>query len=194
MASPPMDHYTVEPRTLTKATLGAGVAATLILTLFVLPAERGIDLTGIGSVMGLTRMGQAEKETAAPSLAPTAIPIPNRALIEKTAPLRSDEMTLTLAPHSGAEIKAHMREGDHFIFRWEASAPVKVDMHGERVNAGDEFTSYWKEKELATAQGSFTAPFEGTHGWYWHNRGDAPITVTVRTSGFYGDLFKPHAE
>jgi hypothetical protein len=194
MASPSMDQYVVAPRTLTKATAGAGVAAALILTLFVLPAERGIDLTGIGSAIGLTRMGQTEKEVTAPPQGPAAIPIPNRAMIEKTTALRSDEMTLTLAPHSGAEIKAHMREGDHFIFRWEASAPVKVDMHGERVNAGDAFTSYWKEKELSAAQGDLTAPFEGTHGWYWHNRSDVPITVTVKTTGFYGDLFRPHAE
>ncbi|MDG3439175.1 hypothetical protein [Nitrospirillum amazonense] len=194
MASPSMDQYVVARGTLTKATAGAGVAAALILTLFVLPAERGIDLTGIGSTIGLTRMSQTERGVTAPSQAPTGIPIPNRAMIEKTTALRSDEMTLTLAPHTGAEIKAHMREGDHFIFRWEASAPVKVDMHGERVNAGDEFTSYWKEKELSAAQGDLTAPFEGTHGWYWHNRSDVPVTVTVKTVGFYGDLFRPHAE
>ena len=47
---------------------------------------------------------------------------------------------------------------------------------------------------LSEAQGSFTAPFAGTHGWYWRNKGETPVTVTVKTTGFYKDLFRPEAE
>jgi hypothetical protein len=86
-----------------------------------------------------------------------------------------------------------MVKGDSLIFRWEAQGgPVKLDMHGEPPNpTEDEFTSYWKDNEIQEAQGSFTAPFDGTHGWYWRNNGETPVTVTVRTSGFYKDLFRP---
>ena len=108
--------------------------------------------------------------------------------------MRSDEKSIDLPPHSGAEIKARMRAGDHLIFRWEASAPVRVDMHGEPPGAGDEFVSYWKEKRATSAQGAFTADFEGTHGWYWRNSGDTPVTITLRTTGFYGELFEPPLE
>ena len=102
-------------------------------------------------------------------------------------------MDIKLPPHQGAEIKAHMQAGDHFVFRWESSGgPVKVDMHGEPPNAGDdEFTTYWKERQLSSAQGSFTAPFTGKHGWYWRNKGETPVTVKLRTTGFYQDLFRP---
>src|SRR3712207_4247525 len=82
------------------------------------------------------------------------------------------------------------------LFRsWESTGgPVKVDMHGERPTAGeDEFSSYWEERELSSAQGSFTAPFTGTHGWYWRNKGETPVRVKVRTTGFYQDLFRPEA-
>jgi hypothetical protein len=40
------------------------------------------------------------------------------------------------------------------------------------------------------AQGSFIAPFDGTHGWYWRNRGDQPVTVKLKVSGFYEKIFK----
>jgi hypothetical protein len=88
-----------------------------------------------------------------------------------------------------------MAAGDHMIFRWEASGPVKADMHGEPPNAADgDFTTYWKESDLTSGQGAFTAPFEGIHGWYWRNRGETPVTVTVRTNGFYKALVKRAAE
>jgi len=68
---------------------------------------------------------------------------------------------------------------------------VEFDMHGERLNAGSAFTSYWKDEEQASAHGGFTAPFDGTHGWYWVNHGDKPVTVKVKVSGFYEKLYRP---
>ncbi|PHQ61393.1 MAG: hypothetical protein COC10_12180, partial [Sphingobium sp.] len=44
------------PATLAKATSGAALAAAAIVTLFVLPAEYGIDPTGVGTALGLTGM------------------------------------------------------------------------------------------------------------------------------------------
>jgi len=38
------------------------------------------------------------------------------------------------------------------------------------------------------AEGSFTAKFAGTHGWFWRNRTSQPITVTVKTTGRYEKL------
>ena len=35
------------------------------------------------------------------------------------------------------------------------------------------------------ADGSFTAPFSGIHGWFWVNPGADTITVRVTTAGFY---------
>ena len=188
--------YETPRRHLAAACGAAGVAAAAILTLFVLPAERGIDVTGLGGALGLTGMAAANRETQArpaPAAAETTA-IPTKATIAMAAPMRSDEMTLTLPPHSGAEVKAHMAKGDHLIFRWEATGPVKADMHGERPDGGDEAATYWKEPDLASGQGAFTAPFEGVHGWYWRNRGETAVTIKVRTSGFYKDLFQPAQE
>ena len=189
--------FETSSRTLAIAVVVALLAALLILILFVLPAERGIDPTGIGSALGLKQMRGSESESKA-----AAVPAGTRAAastepqskqtISKVTPLRSDEMTVVLKPHEGAEIKALMRVGDHLIFRWEATGPVTMDMHGERANAGDEFTRYWKEADQTSAQGAFTAPFDGRHGWHWRNRSEKDVTIKVHTQGFYESLFQPH--
>ncbi len=191
-------------RQLVKATSIALVAAGIILTTAVLPAEYGIDPTGLGNAMGLTALKVESAETkavpvaAAPALAgsmpttPTTVQSDNATLSKSDTPFRSDDMALTLQPNEGAEIKAVMRKGEQFVFHWTAGdGKVNVDMHGERPDAGDKFTSYWKAQQQSSAQGTFVAPFDGTHGWYWRNRGDKPVTVKVRVSGFHDKLYKP---
>ena len=191
---------------LIKATSLALLAAGAILITTVLPAEHGIDPTGIGKVLGLTTLSASGGETV-PPLVPAASeatpPSPvaevapggntSAATVAKSeVPYRSEEMILTLQPDEGSEIKASMRKGEQFVFSWIAEGgKVNFDMHGERPNAGDQFTSYWKDKQQTSAQGTFVAPFDGTHGWYWRNRGDKPVTVKVKVSGFYEKLYRP---
>ncbi|MGN7930061.1 hypothetical protein [Sphingopyxis sp. 22461] len=185
------------PATLAKATGAAVVAAAAILTLFVLPAEYGIDPTGVGTSLGLSGMVASSAEAApVAKAAPANVAIPTKATISRPAAWRQDEMTITLEPHSGQEVKAHMSKGDSFIFQWTSTGgPVKAEMHGEKVNAAEgEFTDYWKELEMTGGQGDFTAPFDGTHGWYFRNKGDTRVTVSVTTVGFYKDLFQPQGE
>lgn len=185
------------PRALAKATGGAAIGAAAVLTLFVLPAEYGIDPTGVGTSLGLTGMvaGTAEAAPVA-GPAPAALAVPTKASIARSAAWREDEMTIRLEPHSGREVKAHMASGDSFVFRWASTGgPVKAEMHGEKTGAADgEFTDYWNELGMTGGQGDFTAPFDGTHGWYFRNKGDTPVTVSIRTAGFYKDLFQPESE
>lgn len=191
---------------LTKATGVALAAAAAILISTVLPAEHGIDPTGIGKALGLTTLSASSGEAASaqvPAASAAALPSrpaevalvvqPPAATVAKSeVPFRSDEMSLTLQPGEGAEIKASMRQGEQFVFTWAAEGgKVNFDMHGERPNAGTEFTSYWKDKQQTGAQGAFVAPFDGTHGWFWRNRGDQPVTVKVNVSGFYETLNRP---
>lgn len=182
-----------------KATGIALLAAGAILITTVLPSEFGIDPTGIGKAMGLTALSATNAEAAiAPNRyasaakQPTAAPVvqsPAGNVAKSDVPLSSDEMSLTLQPGEGAEIKATMRKGEQFVYNWAVEGgPVNVDMHGEKLNAGDKFTSYWKGQQLTNDQGTFVAPFDGTHGWYWRNRGDKPVSVKVKVSGFYEKL------
>jgi hypothetical protein len=94
------------------------------------------------------------------------------------------EVRLTLQPDQGEEVKATMKAGEAFTYRWSTDGgAVNFELHGEPKEAvGNEYTSY--EKGTSTgADGSFRAPFDGTHGWYWRNRSAKPVTITVTATG-----------
>lgn len=175
---------------LIKATAAAALAAAVLLVTVVLPAEYGRDPTGIGSALGLTALNTAAPAEA--NLSPTGTaPAAQNAVIPSDTPFQSGEMQVTLEPGEGTEVKAAMRGGEAFVFAWTADAPVNFDMHGEKPNDGDNYTSYWRDRDQTSANGSFTAPYDGTHGWYWKNNGTAPATVTVKVSGYYEKLYQP---
>lgn len=183
---------------LLKATALAILVAGVILVTTVLPAEYGIDPTGLGARLGLDVLANTSSNASVTGGAPLDAvgqpvkPVEANVVSKRTAAYRSDTLSLTLAPGKGAEIKAAMKAGDGFVFDWSATGDVASDMHGERtVAAKDEYTSYWIERSQRRASGTFTAPFDGTHGWYWLNQGEQPVTVTVKTTGFQEKLFFP---
>lgn len=181
---------------LIKATVLALIVAGVILIAIVLPAEYGIDPTGIGNKLGLTALNasQSVAKVVSPSneLVEPGQQLLTSAVIKNDVPFRSDEMTITLEEDEGTEIKALMKKGEQFVFSWATDGgKVNVDMHGEQPNAGEEFTSYWIDEQQTAANGTFVAPFDGSHGWYWHNRGDKPVSIKVKVSGFYNKLYQP---
>ena len=198
---------------LAKSIASAIAVAGLILVTIVLPAEYGIDPTGIGARLGLNALAKTgEPEQPAPQqppasagapAAPTAAveldavgqpvkPIESSAVVKRQSAYRSDRLTLELLPGKGGEIKAPMKAGDGMVFHWTATGLVSSDMHGERTGAAkDEYTSYWIAPAQADAAGTFTAPFDGVHGWYWLNKGSAPVTVEVEVAGFQEKLYFP---
>ncbi|ODT76133.1 hypothetical protein ABS71_03695 [bacterium SCN 62-11] len=170
---------------LTRATVVAALTALLLLITVVLPAEYGVDPTGLGRRIGLQQMRTRPATPAAPAIPPAT----NGPVIRRDGPYRKDELTLMLLPGKGAEIKATMKKGDQFLFNWTADAPVDFDMHGDEINAPkDVFTSYWKDEQKDSGHGSLVAPFEGIHGWYWVNKTSRPVTIHVTTCGFYEKL------
>jgi hypothetical protein len=177
-------------RRLAGATVLAALAAAVVLVIAVLPAEYGLDPTGLGRALGLYRPASVESAGELPaSTAPGA----SGSLMKSDVPYRSDEMSLTLESGEGAEIKAVMDAGDRMVFSWTAEGGgVDVDMHGEVVGAPEGASrSYWKDEGQSSGHGAFEAPAAGNHGWFWQNLNDDPVTVTVKTSGFYRRLIRP---
>ncbi|WP_299203160.1 hypothetical protein [uncultured Amphritea sp.] len=180
---------------LIKATMTAIAGALVLLVVIILPAEYGLDPTGLGKQLGLTILSVDPSEVAINAQSKT-MDTPLNAYVPPvwigSSPFRSDEVSMTLKPGKGAEIKARMKSGENFVFNWKAQGgDLYFDMHGEKIDAGDEFTSYWLERSRSSASGSFEAPFDGTHGWYWKNNGTEMVTVFLEISGFYEALFKP---
>jgi hypothetical protein len=188
-------------RALLRSTLIAAATAIVLLVTVVLPAEYGVDPTGVGRVLGLTEMGEikmalaeeaaaAEAAEAADSLAPTpALASPTEAVIvDSTASaLRSDEVSVTLQPGEGKEIKLAMGEGASVDFQWLVDGGVvNSDTHADRP--GLSYHGYMKGTAQASDEGVLVAAFDGMHGWFWRNRGASPVTVNLRTTGDYQEL------
>ena len=184
------------PEKLIKAIVFALIVAGVILIAIVLPAEYGIDPTRIGSKLGLTALSATQSSVKVVSpVNETVEPgqqLLTSAVVISEVPFQSKEMSITLAADEGTEIKALMKKGEQFVFSWTTDGgKVNVDMHGEKPNAGEEFTSYWIDEKQSSANGTFVAPFDGSHGWYWHNRTDKPVTIKLKVSGFYNKLYQP---
>ena len=64
MTTPPPDALAPTSRQLIRSTAIAFVVAALLLVTCVLPAEYGVDPTGIGRLLGLTQMGEVKMALA----------------------------------------------------------------------------------------------------------------------------------
>ena len=62
------------PARLVRSTIMAGVSALVILVTIVLPSEYGIDPTRVGSILGLTPMGEIKVQLAQEAAAQAATP------------------------------------------------------------------------------------------------------------------------
>jgi len=193
----PFDYTPPSSAQLVKATAAAAVVAAGVLVSAVLPAEYGIDPTGVGRSLGLSVMGaQKTQASIAPAPVPTAT-VPAACVSSRARTTigsdgaRTDEFELTLPPRKGAEIKAFMKGGEELAFEWSTGGPaLYFDFHGEAYDAPEDvFTSY-ETGTNSEATGSFRPPFDGRHGWYWRNDTNETVTVRLLTSGGYDDLKK----
>ena len=160
-----------------------------VLVLGILPAEYGMDPTGLGKRMGLTKLHQ--EDVTEEKLADKTISIVTSDFLQKRdEKWRSDKINLTLPAKQGLEVKALLKQGEKMLFHWQSSnEKVSVDMHGNVINASDDdFTSYWTGDQETQAAGTFTAPFSGLHGWYWENKSDRSVNIVLTTEGYYQDL------
>jgi hypothetical protein len=153
----------------------------LLGVMVVLPAERGIDPTGVGRLLGLTRIGELKN--------PTGDSNPGASADEGSWASRTDTVEVTLGPKKSTEVKALMRAGDQLVYSWRSDGgDVFFDFHGEEKGAASGVFTSFEKGTRGTAEGTFTAPFEGVHGWYWKNTSSEPTTVRLETTGVYRDL------
>jgi len=187
---------------LIRATVFALILAAVVLVVAVLPAEYGIDPLGIGKVLGLTQLAEEAGAGAPLDLKGLAdakpTPIGDKQLStppvltdwnrDQTRPYKVDSRKFELPAGGQIEFKYQLRKGSNLVYAWQSTGKVKYEFHGE-PNAGPNGTyqSYAKDDKVGiqAANGSFTAPFSGIHGWYWENAGTTPVTIQLTSSGFY---------
>lgn len=179
---------------LVKSTIIAAATALVILLTVVMPAEYGLDPTGIGNLLGLKKMGEIKmslaREAAAKQNASAAAPAAadlRMAVAVQEIPAggrpRTDELKLTLAPNQGAEIKVELAKGRQVKYSWSSSGgKANYDVHGDSEKLGISYHGYAKGSQQR-AEGVLKAAFDGHHGWFWRNRTKAPLTVTLKVTG-----------
>ena len=175
---------------LLKSTVVALLAASVILVTIVLPAEYGIDPTGIGSVLGLKRMGeikvQLSEEAAADAPPAIASVVPDVTASATGESVWRDETKLNIAPEEAVELKLVMAMGDKAEFEWDASGGVlNFNAHGD---GGGQSIEYAKGRAAPTGEGNLVAAFDGYHGWFWRNRSAETVELTLRTRGTYAEI------
>ena len=150
------------------AAVAAFMAANGAFFMLVLPAEFGMDPTGVGRALGL--LGLAGTPPVDAHRTDTAFAAETR--------------VFELAPFESVEIKYDLVDGDGLVYAWRADAEVVFDLHAEPAGAEPGTAeSFAQGRGLADA-GTYVAPYDGIHGWFWENRNAASVTVTLRSAGF----------
>ena len=170
---------------LVRSTVVAALVAAALLVTAILPAEFGIDPTGIGRALGLAQMGEIKASLAAAP--PVVARPPSITSTTGAATQRQDTVSVTLKHGQAAEFKLAMRKDASVRYEWStAGVPVNYDAHGDPVNAPKDFYhGYGKGRNRTEDSGTLKAAFDGKHGWFWRNRSGADATITLRTRGEY---------
>jgi hypothetical protein len=169
-----------------RASLVALAVAVALLITVVLPAEYGVDPLGTGRALGLLELAQAEL--------PPVTPRAGGPLASQTGGYRVDRRQLTIPSLGSVEFKYQLPAGAAMIYSWRASAPIDFDFHTEPAGQPASASETFERGEAEQKTASYTAPYDGIHGWYWENLYDTDVTVTLEAVGFFTEarVFLPN--
>lgn len=185
---------------LRRFTLLAVAGAIIIVVTVVMPAERGVDPTGAGHMLGLTQMGEIKQELKHEAESDQEHHQNNQSynVLDNIfgffiTPAVAQEawretITFTLEPGEHTETKLVMNEGDQAQYVWTAAGGrINFDLH---AHGGGQSKTYEKGRGAAEGEGSIVAPFKGEHGWFWRNRDKSAITITLKINGDYLEMIR----
>jgi hypothetical protein len=176
-------------RALLRSTLVAIAIAAVILVCVVLPAEYGRDITGVGSLLGLTEMGRIKLQLAREATATATTSGESSAVATDDGRPKQDSLVITLPPAGSTEVKLSMRKGQKATYDWRAdTVEVFYNMHGEPPEPPPGFNFSYGKGSSRGERGELTAEFDGIHGWFWRNRSAEAVTITLHTAGAYQAL------
>ena len=204
----PKDIELPSSKKLIKSTAIAAVSAVVVLVTCVMPAEYAIDPTGMGKVLGLTKMGEIKQslteesenginaEQAVNSVEQISVETSTQTAADNAQmimpAINKESISIELKPGQATEVKLTMPQSASFNFDWKAvGGGLNYDTHGDPVNAPKGFYhGYGKGKNETTQQGVLKAAFDGKHGWFWRNRTENPVTVTLLVEGQFSEMKK----
>jgi len=205
-----MNHPVLEKSKIIKATIIALIVGALLLVVGVLPAEYGIDPTGAGKVLGFSKLYvpevnetnglntiastsslpliKLEKAGSGPNVTrPVEADYPAP---EKQLSSREDETEVVVPAGEGIEFKINMLKYGKMKYEWTTTNGeiLYFDFHGEVKQEQEVTEVYFESYTIANSNnmvGTFLAPYEGRHGWFFRNTGNEDVVVNLRLKGQY---------
>ena len=207
----------VEPTTnIAKRLIVASVGAAALLVAFVLPAEHGIDPTGIGELTGVKMLSEKVTPAKAGSdfgqilnfniakydLEAEVINQSISGLLQlQDKVFKSETFVIDLEDFGEMEHKFIMKKASALLYSWKVldakGDGVFYEFHGhpstaDAPNYPEGFEQAYSKGEGTGQSGSFIAPFPGYHGWFFMNLEEGPIKIEVTVSGFYDEHKEMH--
>jgi hypothetical protein len=202
-----INHPILSKKKIIRALIISIIIGAVVLVCAILPAEYGIDPTGIGKLTGFSRLYVAENaseetggvvrgtyplikmekagsdpEVKKPAEADNPPPA-------KQYDVREDSVQVIVPAGKGIEFKTYMLKYGQMKYEWTTDKDVLYfDFHGEVAQETKPKDEYFESYTIAYSNnmvGTFLAPYEGKHGWYFKNKGKSDVTVTLRLKGQY---------
>ena len=166
--------------------LAIGVAAIILITI-VLPAEYGIDPTGVGKILGLKKMGDIKASLAEKAISDKSGQAKSTSAIEYNQSnyiSQIGEIKISFEPNEGRELKVSMKKGDQINYNWETDGEaIYFAAHTDSGESHD-----YSEGTKSSDKGVLKAFCDGRHGWWYKNRTSKAITLTLKIDGKYSDF------
>ncbi len=84
-----------------------------------------------------------------------------------------------------------MKRGATIVFAWRLESPADAQVvsefhgHTDREAGAAGVLTFYKKAVTGRDAGALTAPFDGTHAWYFRNTATMPVGVRLELAGFY---------
>ncbi len=205
-----MKHPVLEKKQIIKATIISILIGAVLLVVAVLPAEYGMDPTGAGELFGFSKLyvpeeaGETNLEAMATTFSTPLIKLEKAGSgpdverpveADNPAPTtqlnsREDETEVIVPAGKGIEFKINMLKYGKMKYEWTTSNGeiLYFDFHGEVKQEKEVKEVYFESYTIANANnmvGTFLAPYEGKHGWFFRNTTNKDVVVNLRLKGQY---------
>jgi hypothetical protein len=163
--------------------------------------RHGLAMLSLGVLAACTQSTPATTDSASPAAATPPLPAvvdgwreyPLREGVITISPaaMRTDTVDVAVPAGKGLEYKLTMKKGETLVYNISygtLSEPGKMvsEFHGHtpQVNGVGDLMFYSKS-DGSPQSGSFTAPWDGIHGWYLKNESPSDVVVKLELAGFY---------
>ncbi|MEE9348689.1 MAG: hypothetical protein V3U80_01425 [Flavobacteriaceae bacterium] len=186
---------------LLKSTVYALIIGLFVFVVAVLPAAYGKDPLGTGKLFGFDKLYTkttqpliVQKQLKIEKLGSNSnVPKPIEAfnpIPDKQYNKQIDTIKIVIPAKKGIEYKFNAKKLAAIKYEWFTTnkAVVYLDFHGEVKQANPPKNVFYESYTLAYSNnmaGTFTAPFNGKHGWYFRNDYDQDIQLFIILNGEY---------